>query len=50
MLEAPQSPCGADSAKEGEQLAQMISWIRAKTSFAILRSALVCLKWQMILT
>jgi hypothetical protein len=32
------------SVKKGEQYAQTISWIRAKTSFALLRSALVCLR------
>ena len=32
------------AAKKGEQYAQTISWIRAKTSFALLRSALVCLR------
>ena len=32
------------AAKKGEQYTQTISWIRAKTSFALLRSALVCLR------
>ena len=31
-------------AKKGEQYAQTISWIRARISFALLRSALVCLR------
>ena len=30
--------------KKGEQYSQTISWIRARTSFALLRSALVCLR------
>ena len=30
--------------KKGEQYAKTISWIRAKTSFALLRSALICLR------
>ena len=30
--------------KKGEQYAKTISWIRAKTSFAPLRSALICLR------
>ena len=30
--------------KKGEQYAKTISWIRTRTSFAILRSALVCLR------
>ena len=32
------------AAKKGEQYSQTISWIRARTSFALLRSALVCLR------
>ena len=32
------------SIKKGEQYAKTISWIRAKTSFALLRSALTCLR------
>ncbi|PFX12944.1 Angiopoietin-related protein 3 [Stylophora pistillata] len=32
------------AAKKGERYSQTISWIRAKTSFALLRSALVCLR------
>ena len=32
------------AAKKGEQYSQTISWIRARTSFAPLRSALVCLR------
>ena len=34
---------GLIAAKKGEQYSQTISWIRARTSFALLRSALVCL-------
>ncbi|CAH3171511.1 unnamed protein product, partial [Porites lobata] len=30
--------------KKGEQYAKTISWIRTRTSFALLRSALVCLR------
>ena len=30
--------------KKGEQYAKTISWIRTTTSFALLRSALVCLR------
>ena len=30
--------------KKGEQCAKTISWIRTRTSFALLRSALVCLR------
>ena len=30
--------------KKGEQYANTISWIRTRTSFALLRSALVCLR------
>ena len=30
--------------KKGEQYAKTMSWIRSRTSFALLRSALVCLK------
>ena len=32
------------AAKKGEQYSQTISWIRARTSFALLRSFLVCLR------
>lgn len=32
--------------KKGDDYATTISWIRAKISFAILRSALLCLKNQ----
>ena len=32
------------AAKKGEHYSQTISWIRARTSFALLRSALVCLR------
>ena len=32
------------AAKKGEQYSQTISWIRARTSFLLLRSALVCLR------
>ena len=32
------------SIKKGEQYAKTISWIRTRTSFALLRSALVCLR------
>ena len=32
------------AAKKGEQYSQTISWTRARTSFALLRSALVCLR------
>ena len=32
------------SIKKGEQYAKTISWIRKRTSFALLRSALVCLR------
>ena len=32
------------AAKKGEQYSQTISWVRARTSFALLRSALVCLR------
>lgn len=38
-----QSPCEADGAIEGETVrAKTISWIRAKTSFALLKSAFIC--------
>ena len=30
--------------KKGEQYAKTISWIRTRTSFALLRSALICLR------
>ena len=30
--------------KKGEDYAKTISWIRARTSFALLRSALICLR------
>ena len=30
--------------KKGEQYAKTISWIRTRTSFALLRSALACLR------
>ena len=30
--------------KKGEQYAKTISWIRTRTSFALLRSVLVCLR------
>ena len=30
--------------KKGEQYVKIISWIRTRTSFALLRSALVCLR------
>ena len=30
--------------KKGEQYAKTISWIRTRTSFSLLRSALVCLR------
>ena len=30
--------------KKGEQYTKTISWIRAKTSFALLRSAIICLR------
>jgi len=30
--------------KKGEHYAKMISWIRARTSFALHRSALICLR------
>ena len=30
--------------KKGEDYAKTISWIRARISFALLRSALICLK------
>ena len=36
----PPPPCSADL----EQYAKTISWIRAKTSFALLRPALICLR------
>ena len=32
------------AAKKGKHYSQTISWIRARTSFALLRSALVCLR------
>ena len=32
------------SIKKGEDYAKTISWIRARTSFALLRSALICLR------
>ena len=32
------------SIKKGEDYAETISWIRARTSFALLRSALICLR------
>ena len=32
------------SIKKGEEYAKTISWIRARTSFALLRSALICLR------
>ena len=32
------------AAKKGEHYSQTISWIRARTSFALLPSALVCLQ------
>ena len=32
------------AAKKGESYSTTISWIRARTSFALLRSALVCLR------
>ena len=32
------------SIKKGEHYAKTISWIRARTSFALLRSALICLR------
>ena len=32
------------AAKKGEQYSQTIFWIRARTCFALLRSALVCLR------
>ena len=34
--------------KKGEQYAKTISWIRTRTSFALLRSALVCLRGSRI--
>ena len=34
------------SIKKGEDYAKTISWIRARTSFALLRSALICLRYQ----
>ena len=33
------------AAKKGEDYSTTMSWIRAKVSFAILRSALLCLRW-----
>ena len=30
--------------KKGEQYVKTVSWIRTRTSFALLRSALVCLR------
>ena len=32
------------SAKKGEDYATTVSWVRSKVSFAILRSALLCLR------
>ena len=32
------------SIKKGEHYAKTISWIRARTSFALLRSALICIR------
>ena len=32
------------AAKKGEQYSQIISWIQARKSFALIRSALVCLR------
>ena len=32
------------SIKKGEQYAKTIAWIRTRTSFALLRSALVCFR------
>ena len=35
------------AAKKGEHYSQIISWIRARASFELLRSALVCLRgWR----
>ena len=36
------------AAKKGEQYSQTISWIRARTSFALLRSALVYLRGSLV--
>ena len=35
--------------KKGEQYAKTISWIRTRTSFALLRSALVCLRGSSVM-
>ena len=36
------------AAKKGENYATTVSWIRSKVSFAILRSALLCLRGSRI--
>ena len=36
------------AAKKGEQYSQTISWIQARTSFALLQLALVCLRGSQV--
>ena len=37
------------AAKKGEHYSQIISWIRARASFELLRSALVCLRGSRVI-